>query len=130
MSALFLSRRRDSNSRLAVYETATLPLSYPGVFFNNKRPSLALLLKARFLLPFPLFNPAYVRVNESQLGQRRRRLLSILLRQLPSIRSEEHTSELQSRLHLVCRLLLEKKNDDLILPSKSTALTRSITYTT
>src|SRR3989449_1570899 len=35
-----------------------------------------------------------------------------------SHRSEEHTSELQSRLHLVCRLLLEKKkkqhnNDDL-----------------
>src|SRR5256884_1977997 len=27
-------------------------------------------------------------------------------------RSEEHTSELQSRLHLVCRLLLEKKNCD------------------
>src|SRR5690625_6886976 len=27
-----------------------------------------------------------------------------------SIRSEEHTSELQSRGHLVCRLLLEKKN--------------------
>src|SRR5687768_17741647 len=26
------------------------------------------------------------------------------------LRSEEHTSELQSRLHLVCRLLLEKKN--------------------
>src|SRR2546422_5995118 len=28
---------------------------------------------------------------------------------LPAGRSEEHTSELQSRLHLVCRLLLEKK---------------------
>src|SRR5687768_18257892 len=27
----------------------------------------------------------------------------------PGSRSEEHTSELQSRLHLVCRLLLEKK---------------------
>src|SRR2546429_5316098 len=27
----------------------------------------------------------------------------------PPCRSEEHTSELQSRLHLVCRLLLEKK---------------------
>src|SRR2546422_6715157 len=27
----------------------------------------------------------------------------------PRMRSEEHTSELQSRLHLVCRLLLEKK---------------------
>src|SRR2546429_4620844 len=28
-----------------------------------------------------------------------------------SKRSEEHTSELQSRLHLVCRLLLEKKKN-------------------
>src|SRR3989449_11660230 len=29
-----------------------------------------------------------------------------------TLRSEEHTSELQSRLHLVCRLLLEKKKDN------------------
>src|SRR2546422_5645524 len=29
-------------------------------------------------------------------------------------RSEEHTSELQSRLHLVCRLLLEKKNTQVL----------------
>src|SRR2546422_7705597 len=29
----------------------------------------------------------------------------------PVTRSEEHTSELQSRLHLVCRLLLEKKKN-------------------
>src|SRR5690242_21227259 len=28
----------------------------------------------------------------------------------PEIRSEEHTSELQSHVNLVCRLLLEKKN--------------------
>src|SRR2546429_6623943 len=33
-------------------------------------------------------------------------------RMLPMGRSEEHTSELQSRLHLVCRLLLEKKKND------------------
>src|SRR5439155_21897104 len=32
-----------------------------------------------------------------------------------SKRSEEHTSELQSRGHLVCRLLLEKKNEDITL---------------
>src|SRR2546429_3911685 len=32
----------------------------------------------------------------------------------PKIRSEEHTSELQSRLHLVCRLLLGKKNYHLV----------------
>src|SRR3989442_8308431 len=38
-----------------------------------------------------------------------------------SARSEEHTSELQSRPHLVCRLLLEKK--------KTTAATRNSTPT-
>src|SRR6202035_6082030 len=31
------------------------------------------------------------------------------LKSLPKPRSEEHTSELQSQFHLVCRLLLEKK---------------------
>src|SRR2546422_7695749 len=32
-----------------------------------------------------------------------------VLERVSGVRSEEHTSELQSRLHLVCRLLLEKK---------------------
>src|SRR2546422_3204278 len=32
-----------------------------------------------------------------------------VVRSYEGTRSEEHTSELQSRLHLVCRLLLEKK---------------------
>src|SRR3712207_7186516 len=34
----------------------------------------------------------------------------------PHVRSEEHTSELQSRQYLVCRLLLEKKTQLLSLP--------------
>src|SRR5216684_5110303 len=34
-----------------------------------------------------------------------------LHRRVHAARSEEHTSELQSRLHLVCRLLLEKKKE-------------------
>src|SRR2546422_4701312 len=44
----------------------------------------------------------------------------------PTVRSEEHTSELQSRLHLVCRLLLEKKkkkntkNKQTQVPSRNT----------
>src|SRR2546422_8553700 len=39
------------------------------------------------------------------------------------MRSEEHTSELQSRLHLVCRLLLEKKKDHVErLPHRSTEI--------
>src|SRR2546429_6283591 len=37
-------------------------------------------------------------------------MLPMIWRSMPDHRSEEHTSELQSRLHLVCRLLLEKKN--------------------
>src|SRR2546422_8564227 len=36
-------------------------------------------------------------------------LRPIMLDLIARERSEEHTSELQSRLHLVCRLLLEKK---------------------
>src|SRR2546429_4542168 len=39
-------------------------------------------------------------MSHTKLAERPDRLLT---------RSEEHTSELQSRLHLVCRLLLEKK---------------------
>src|SRR5690242_20771029 len=35
----------------------------------------------------------------------------------PGTRSEEHTSELQSHVNLVCRLLLEKKNNDYITHS-------------
>src|SRR5207237_9240772 len=36
-----------------------------------------------------------------------------------SDRSEEHTSELQSHLNLVCRLLLEKKNNESCYPSST-----------
>src|SRR5260370_42655092 len=38
------------------------------------------------------------------------------------VRSEEHTSELQSHLNLVCRLLLEKKKKDDLINSTLTSL--------
>src|SRR2546429_5669605 len=41
-------------------------------------------------------------------------------------RSEEHTSELQSRLHLVCRLLLEKKKKNESLSTRRISATRAI----
>src|SRR2546429_3633712 len=53
-------------------------------------------------------------------------------------RSEEHTSELQSRLHLVCRLLLEKKKIHIrsvslvftaLLLIRHSALSYSLTHT-
>src|SRR5258708_18329164 len=43
---------------------------------------------------------------------------------LPAMRSEEHTSELQSPDHLVCRLLLEKKKNEPIHSSEERASDR------
>src|SRR2546422_5516806 len=46
----------------------------------------------------------------------------------PMQRSEEHTSELQSRLHLVCRLLLEKKKKKLIADPYSNTICDLYSY--
>src|SRR2546428_10363148 len=60
----------------------------------------------------------YTTLFRSQRPTRRRELLRLVIeaaeqvaRQPRSPRSEEHTSELQSRSDLVCRLLLEKKKE-------------------
>src|SRR2546422_8086140 len=71
------------------------------------------------LFPYTtLFRSPTVHQRARITAERRRRLRRLDRRQTPGVgsdrarerRSEEHTSELQSRLHLVCRLLLEKKN--------------------
>src|SRR2546422_8220582 len=59
--------------------------------------------------------------HDSHGGDRRRRIRD---------RSEEHTSELQSRLHLVCRLLLEKKKKTIIPHSPGTRVNMSSIGTT
>src|SRR3712207_8006879 len=46
------------------------------------------------------------------IGSLRSRYPDDLTFMLQSVRSEEHTSELQSRQYLVCRLLLEKKKNN------------------
>src|SRR2546422_7326447 len=67
------------------------------------------------LFPYTtLFRSALVvdEVREGERGAevRRERGAHVARAEQPDLgRSEEHTSELQSRLHLVCRLLLEKK---------------------
>src|SRR2546422_6442862 len=47
--------------------------------------------------------------NITNFGKLGDEAIAKLIKSAGGIRSEEHTSELQSRLHLVCRLLLEKK---------------------
>src|SRR2546422_1883672 len=68
---------------------------------------------------------ASVRQIKQTLAALRRQNPSLVepLVELRLVRSEEHTSELQSRLHLVCRLLLEKKKQ-LSCVSKWTKKTR------
>src|SRR3712207_8765715 len=55
------------------------------------------------------FAPRDAAVVVSALGRARRVRVVVRLRRRRNKRSEEHTSELQSRQYLVCRLLLEKK---------------------
>src|SRR3989442_1981922 len=59
------------------------------------------------------------RKGRNGLAARHARQVALAQRIRP--RSEEHTSELQSRPHLVCRLLLEKKKEVLTHRSSTTA---------
>src|SRR2546429_5833165 len=76
-------------------------------FFNDTATTEIYTLSLHDALPILLRGqlcPEDAGVDRDAGVARRRRL----------VRSEEHTSELQSRLHLVCRLLLEKKKHRLV----------------
>src|SRR2546429_1533204 len=60
-------------------------------------------------------------------GEAMQRLGKQLAVEFAHFRSEEHTSELQSRLHLVCRLLLEKKKKPLQEHGLQWKITRCVT---
>src|SRR2546422_5900210 len=70
------------------------------------------------LHPLAVIAHRIVVLVNSQMGIEAKYLVPQLL--VKAGRSEEHTSELQSRLHLVCRLLLEKKKK--IQPHKQLTL--------
>src|SRR2546422_5574621 len=93
--------RRPPRSTLFPYTTLFRSSPWKGVAvyrpLDEMAPSVVLHNMAMETL-----SPASVRPNTRNWGQRFHR----------HVRSEEHTSELQSRLHLVCRLLLEKKKHD------------------
>src|SRR5437870_10411800 len=79
-------------------------------FFNDTATTEIYTLSLHDALPIW---PRGLRVAEDRGGDAalwsRRRRICAAVGDPASIRSEEHTSELQSRGHLVCRLLLEKK---------------------
>src|SRR2546422_11680646 len=77
-------------------------------FFNDTATTEIYTLSLHDALPIS----ARGRGRRSRAPTPRRETASVPQASAP--RSEEHTSELQSRLHLVCRLLLEKKKKHII----------------
>src|SRR2546422_3219209 len=59
--------------------------------------------------PHDAWEATVTEISESTRFKSKALFYRLDLFEAKEVRSEEHTSELQSRLHLVCRLLLEKK---------------------
>src|SRR2546422_5751363 len=81
-------------------------------FFNDTATTEIYTLSLHDALPiFPGAVPTINFLSGGQTSEQSTAHLNLMnqMGHLPWNRSEEHTSELQSRLHLVCRLLLEKK---------------------
>src|SRR3712207_7822656 len=97
ISFFFLMIRRPPRSTLFPYTTLFRSLVDRDQLLGS--PSVRVRLKTRWIK-----GPAYA-------------LLPCAMCPIVGTRSEEHTSELQSRQYLVCRLLLEKKKKHLSFTS-------------
>src|SRR3712207_7682464 len=98
-STLFPYTTLFRSSRIAMAEVLRRRLRGTSVDFTVRLTELALALVHFTVHTDPETTPEPVDVDDLQ------------------DRSEEHTSELQSRQYLVCRLLLEKKNELTISPN-------------
>src|SRR3989442_3052452 len=89
------------------------PLSYFFFFFNDTATTEIYTLSLHDALPISV-------LVDRHFGRRDHPGLALGpgVELLHELRSEEHTSELQSRPHLVCRLLLEKKKKKAALDQK------------
>src|SRR5438067_6522127 len=91
----------SSSSILSVLITLPIPSFF---FFNATAPTEIYTLSLHDALPI------YLEVVEAANGDRALQMVASAHPEgAVAVRSEEHTSELQSRFDLVCRLLLEKK---------------------
>src|SRR3712207_8478603 len=99
-------------------------------FFNDTATTEIYTLSLHDALPILMPDRHHVhqlpvvreRGEYTSIADRARDLLSDRIEQrLEIVRSEEHTSELQSRQYLVCRLLLEKKKTSFLLATTSSS---------
>src|SRR5690554_7421037 len=88
-----------------IKQTHSLPPRRSKLTYCIRLPSNQSIIKSSLLLG-PLFCRSRLLSCQRETGRKHD---ECQLRIMPPFRSEEHTSELQSRPHLVCRLLLEKK---------------------
>src|SRR2546422_7924039 len=95
--------RRPPRSTLFPYTTLFRSRDYAG-----RNPLLIGVLKGACLFLSDLMRAADIPLNVEFIAISS---YGAEMRTSGEVRSEEHTSELQSRLHLVCRLLLEKKKN-------------------
>src|SRR2546422_6180591 len=85
---------------------SSLALYFFFFFFNDTATTEIYTLSLHDALPILVEGESFGKLMESMYLEDLSNATEIVL---DGRRSEEHTSELQSRLHLVCRLLLEKK---------------------
>src|SRR2546422_5168254 len=93
--------------------------SFVFFFFNDTATTEIYTLSLHDALPISWAPRSNISATRSSTTP----LLLRLIRWPRWTRSEEHTSELQSRLHLVCRLLLEKKKPTVAYIRRLTFLT-------
>src|SRR2546422_11292336 len=91
--------------------TRTLPKNTVVVSEGDRTDSLYIIVSGKVKIYVSDEKGKEVVLNESGPGEYFGEMVLDEGPRSASVRSEEHTSELQSRLHLVCRLLLEKKKN-------------------
>src|SRR5204863_8881248 len=103
----FSMTRRPPRSTLFPYTTLFRSAPPPRPTSDRCGPLWRVRRVPRLARPLPGERKPRVSARSRTRGDTRRRLSPVAAERR---RSEEHTSELQSRRDLVCRLLLEKKN--------------------
>src|SRR2546422_6974922 len=98
--AKLAARGEAPTARLSDFLVRDTPVAYAFI-----GPAFFLLL---FLVAYPFVLSLWFSLSDARVGETGS---FVGLDNFARLRSEEHTSELQSRLHLVCRLLLEKKKN-------------------
>src|SRR3712207_7645560 len=83
-------------------------------FFNDTATTEIYTLSLHDALPICEGGRQHQLGQPSEVGRGRGRRAVAAVGDRHAARSEEHTSELQSRQYLVCRLLLEKKKENII----------------